>query len=169
MNALIRIPFEEGPYYLFKNGFPLAMSHFLFFTSFATIYGYLKNKLFFLWTYNDFGYNYIKGGMMGVSFAISCMTAYPIYFAREMVDLWPKERGGHCTWSNNYRSCGKWMIEYMDQLYFNYMSGVWRWIGRYGAGYFIGLWVADNLGMFTNCNEAFGSLESQFPISSESV
>ena len=63
----------------------------------------------------------------------------------------------------------KWMIEYMDQFYFNYLSGMWRWIGRYGAAYFIGLWMADNLGMFSNCNEAYGSLETQFPISSESV
>ena len=61
------------------------------------------------------------------------------------------------------------MIEYMDQLYFNYLSGMWRWVGRYGFSYLIGFWVADNLGMFSNCNESFGSLETQFPISSESV
>ena len=169
LNALLRIPFEEGPYFLFKNGFPLAASHFLFFTTFCTVYTFEKNKFFFLWLYNDFSYNYIKTGMMTIAFSLAVITAYPAYMTREMVDIWPKERGGHCTWNNNYRNCFKWMITYMDQLYINYLAGMWRWIGRYGASYFIGLWVADNLGMFSNCNESHASLEVQFPISSESV
>lgn len=54
----------------------------------------------------------------------------------------------------------KWMIEYMDMFYFNFLAGYWRWVRRYGAGYLIGAWVADNLGMFSNCNEAIGSLET---------
>jgi hypothetical protein len=40
-----------------------------------------------------------------------------------MVDLWPKERGGFCTWQNNYRNCFKWMVENMDMHYFNYLRG----------------------------------------------
>lgn len=122
-----------------------------------------------MWLYNDFSYNYMKFGMLSISFIIASATAYPLYFTREMVDLWPKERGGHCTWNNSYRQCAKWMIEYMDQLYFNYLAGYTGWLKRYGLQYFIALWMADNLGMFSNCNEAFASLESQFPISSESV
>lgn len=93
---------------------------------------------------------------MSFSFLVSVMLAYPAYFTREMVDLWPKERGGHCTWNNNYRNCYKWMIENMDMFYFNYLTGMTRWIRRYGITYFIGLWMADNLGMFSNCNEAHG-------------
>lgn len=95
--------------------------------------------------------------------------AYPFYFTREMVDLWPKERGGHCTWNNSYRKCAKWMIENVDQLYFNYLSGYTTWVRRYGLSYMIAFWVADNLGMFSNCNEPWSSLEQQFPISVESV
>ena len=45
---------------------------------------------------------------MTFSFALASVVAYPCYFAREMVDLWPKERGGHCTWNNSYRQCFKW-------------------------------------------------------------
>lgn len=107
--------------------------------------------------------------MMTTAFAIASVTSYPLYFIREMVDIWPKERGGHCTWNNNYRQCAKWMIENMDMMYYNYLSGYWTWMKRYGFGYFIALWVADNLGMFTNCNESHNGLEVQFPISSESV
>ena len=61
-----------------------------------------------MWLYNDFSYDYIKLLNMGFSFGISSVVAYPAYFAREMVDLWPKERGGHCTWNNSYRQCFKW-------------------------------------------------------------
>lgn len=133
------------------------------------MYTFCKNKFFFLWLYQDFNYNYIKAGMFGISFSAATVLAYPFYFTREMVDLWPKERGGHCTWNNSYRQCAKWMIENMDQLYFNYLSNMTVWVRRYGISYFIALWMADNLGMFSNCNESFASLESQFPISSESV
>jgi hypothetical protein len=61
------------------------------------------------------------------------------------------------------------MIENMDQLYFNYMAGFTTWIRRYGISYFIALWTADNLGMFSNTNDSWQAIESQFPISAESV
>lgn len=133
LNALVRIPFEEGPLYLFKGGFPIYTSAFVFWTSVCTIYSFNKNKFFFLWVYNDFNYDYIKAGNLGISFAISSFLAYPLYFTREMVDIWPKERGGHCTWNNSYRQCAKWMIENMDQFYFNFMAGYTRWLKRFGA------------------------------------
>ena len=106
---------------------------------------------------------------MSIAFSLSSAMAYPFYFTRQMVDLWPKERGGHCTWNNSYRQCAKWMIENMDQLGFNFLSGYTQWFKRYGFSYFIALWMADNLGMFSNVNDAHASIESQFPISSESV
>lgn len=169
LNALIRIPFEEGLVYLFKGGFPIWTSQFVFWTTFCTMYSFIKNKYFFLWTYNDFSYDYIKAGNMAISMGTAAILAYPFYFTREMVDLWPKERGGHCTWNNSYRQCAKWMIENMDMLYFNYLTGLGRWMRRYGLSYGIALWMADNLGMFSNNNEAWASLEYQSPIASESI
>lgn len=169
INALIRIPFEEGPSYLFKGGFPIWTSAFVFWTSYMTFYSWLKNKFFFFWVYQDFSYNWCKTINMSISFSLASMMAYPLYFTREMVDLWPKERGGHCTWNNSYRQCAKWMIENMDQLGFNFLAGYTQWLRRYGVSYFIALWMADSLGMFSNVAEAKGSIESQFPISSESV
>lgn len=102
-NALLRIPFEEGPYYLFKGGFPIAVHSYLFWTTMFTIFTWLKNKMFFFWLYNDYNYSYCKAIMLGISFGFASLVSYPAYFAREMVDIWPKERGGHCTWNNNYR------------------------------------------------------------------
>jgi solute carrier family 25 (mitochondrial oxoglutarate transporter), member 11 len=168
-NALIRIPFEEGPYYLFRGGFPIAMNQFLFWNWYLMLYSFHKNKYFFLWVYQDFNYDYCKALNMAVSFGIASAVAYPAYYTREMVDLWPKERGGHCTWNNSYRECFKWMVENMDMLGYNYLKGYWNWCRRYGFMYLGGLWIADNLGMMSNCNEGFNSLESQFAGISEAV
>lgn len=167
-NALFRIPFEEGLSALFKNGFPIWSSAFVFWTGYCTFYSFIKNKYFFLWTYHDFSYNYIKAGNMALSFAVGSFLAYPFYFTREMVDIWPKERGGHCTWNNSYRQAAKFMLENTEILYFNFLTNYTVWFRRYGLPYMIALWTADNLGMFSNCHEAHASLESQFPIFSES-
>lgn len=167
--ALLRIPFEEGPYYLFRGGFPIAMNQFLFWTTFSTFYSFNKNKFFFFWVYMDFSYEYCKLLNMIFSFSIASVLAYPAYYTREMVDLWPKERGGHCTWNNEYRKCFKWMAENMDMMGYNFLTGYWGWVRRYGALYFVGLWMADSMGMMSNCNEAFGSLEQQNPIYYESA
>ena len=166
--ALFRIPVEEGPGYLFRGAFPLAANQFLFWTTYFTLYTFLKNKGFFLWVYQDFSYDYIKALNMAFSFGVASAVAYPAYYTREMVDLWPKERGGNCTWNNNYRACAKWMIENMDMHGYNYLQGYTGWIRRYGASYLIALWVADNLGMMSNCNEGYASLEVQNPIFTES-
>ena len=141
----------------------------MFWVAFCTFYSFLKNKFFFMWVYNDFSYEWIKFVYMSISFSLCSVFSYPLYFIREMVDIWPKERGGHCTWNNSYREAIKWQLQNWELMYTNFFSGYWRWFSRYGAAYFIGIWVADNLGMFSNCNEGYGSLETQFPISSESV
>lgn len=169
MNALLRAPFEEGPLYLFKGGLPIAVSAWSFWVTYAMVYSFNKNKYYFLWIYNDFSYDYIKAGNMAISFICASALSYPFYFAREMVDLWPKERGGFCTWNNNYKDCMKWMIQYYDMLYFNFFANYTTWFRRQGAGWLIGLWLADSYGMFSNCNEAHNSLEVQFPISSEAI
>lgn len=56
----------------------------------------------------------------------------------------------------------------MDVLGYNYLKGYWGWVRRYGAIYTVALWTADNLGMMSNCNEGFNSLEVMFPIFAES-
>lgn len=125
--ALFRIPIEEGPAYLFKGGFPLAMNQFLFWTTYVNFYIFLKNKFFLFWVYNDISYEVCKAIFMGTSFAIASFVSYPAYHTREMVDLWPKERGGFCTWNNSYRQCFTWMIHNMELQYYNYLRGMTAW------------------------------------------
>merc|ERR1712166_730878 len=127
------------------------MNQWMFWTLYVHAYIWLKNKCFLLWVYNDFSYDYCKFLFHNFAFFTSSAIAYPAYHTREMVDLWPKERGGFCTWNNSYR-----------QAY----TG---WLKRYGFTYYIALWMADNLGMMSNCNEAYNSLETIFPIFAEST
>jgi len=81
LSALARIPFEEGPSYLFKGGSPIIARDFLFFSFYFSTYAWLKNKLFFFWVYNDFSYDYMKFLMMGFSWFAACMVSYPAFFA----------------------------------------------------------------------------------------
>jgi solute carrier family 25 oxoglutarate transporter 11 len=168
-NALLRIPVEEGPYYLMRGGLPIASSQWMFWVTYLTLFTWNKNKFFFLWVYNDFPYDYCKAINMGFSFAVASSVAYPCYYIREMVDLWPKERGGHCTWNNSYRQCFKWCIENMDILGYNYLTNYTQWVRRHGAMYLGALWMADSMGMMSNVNEGHNSLEVQFPIFVESA
>jgi len=168
-NALIRVPIEEGLPALFRGGLPIVVNQWLFWTTYMTFYSFIKNKSHFLWTYHDYSYDYIKALNVGFSFGIAAAFSYPAYYVREMVDLWPKERGGHCTWNNSYRNCFRWAIENMDHTGFNYYKNMMHWMRRYGFLYMGSLWMADSLGMFTNCFEGFNSIESQNPIFSEST
>lgn len=112
--ALLRIPMEEGPGYLFKGAFPIATSQFMFWMTYCYLYVWIKNKLFFWWVYNDISYDLCKAIFIGFSFSVATAVSYPFYQTREMVDLWPKERGGFCTWNNSYRQCAKWLIENLE-------------------------------------------------------
>lgn len=161
--ALLRIPFEEGPSYLFKGGFPLIANQFLFWAWYCYVYVWLKNKLFHLWVYNDISYDLCKACFIGVSFGIATMMSYPFYHMREMVDLWPKERGGFCTWNNSYRQCAKWFFENMELQYFNMFRNYPHYFRRYGIHAIVGMWMADNLGMMSNCHEAYNSMDAIFP------
>jgi hypothetical protein len=140
----------------------------MFWSLYCSIYTWIKNKFYFLWMYQEFNYEYIKVINCFISFTWASVCAYPFYYVREMVDLWPKERGGHCTFNNSYRQAIKWQVENMDVHFYNYLPGYWSWVKRYGFLYLGALYCADSMGMMTNCNETFNGLESQFPIFSES-
>jgi len=99
----------------------------MFWCSYVNFYIFLKNKFFLFWVYNDISYEVCKAIFMGASFSIASVIAYPAYHTREMVDLWPKERGGFCTWNNSYRQCFTWMMHNMELQYYNYLRGMTAW------------------------------------------
>ena len=52
-------------------------------------------------SYGEFSYSWIKFRYMMFSLSLAAIFSYPLLFTREMVDFWPKELGGHCTWGNS--------------------------------------------------------------------
>jgi hypothetical protein len=52
------------------------------------------------------------------------------------------------------------MVSNMELHYYNYLRGMSGWMKRYGIQYYVALWMADTLGMMSNCNEAYNSLET---------
>jgi len=162
IQAFFRIPFEEGLPYLFRGYLPIVLNQAAFWTSYANLYIFLKNKFFFMWIYNDLSYDWCKFCFHNIAFAQAFILSYPFYYIREMVDLWPKERGGFCTFQNSYRYCLKFMVQNMDSMYFNFFKNGSHWMTKYGLQYYVALWMADSLGMMSNCNEPYLALENMF-------
>jgi len=150
LNALRRIPFEEGPYFLFKNCFPLLMRNFfqtgtLFFT-----YDWLKDKLGGVLTRaSDYPHALSKSICGFFAVYLACVFSYPwAVTIREMVDLWPKEKGGVCTFQNNYRKAAIWL--WYHDFGSNYFPGfISNYFWRQAPWMAASLWIADSLGMFT--------------------
>lgn len=65
-----------------------------------------------------------------------------------MVDFWPKEKGGVCTFQNNYRKAMVWL--WYHDYGSNYFPGfINNYFWRQAPWMFATLWIADTLGMFT--------------------
>lgn len=149
-HALRRIPFEEGPYYLFKNTFPFVMRNFLHTFTLLFTYDFVIDKLgtvTFRQSHN-WPYDFTKFLAITLSCYLSCVFSYPwAVTIREMVDFWPKEKGGVCTFQNNYRKAAVWL--WYHDYGSNYFPGfVNNYFWRNAPWMFVSLWIADTMGMF---------------------
>lgn len=147
-NALRRIPFEEGPYYLFRNTLPLFIKHTLMpFTAFFS-YDWLVDKLSVIWRTSNTPMWPVKLFCAGFSTWLGAVFSYPFAVAiREMTDLHPKINGVD-LYQGNYRKA-------LSVLWYN---GEWNagWAGlfhRYfwfvAPLYFLSILAADQFGMFS--------------------
>lgn len=150
LHALVKIPFVEGPLYLFKGGFLTYLGNANFSTWCFFLYTWLKNKASFLWLYNDISYDLIKFINMNIAFAIGSCFGYPFYHLKNMIDYWPKERGGRCTFEGSGYNALKWLRLNYENYSTNLLDGWWRWFRTRGIIFYIAMWEADNLGLFTN-------------------
>jgi hypothetical protein len=148
LSALRRIPFEEGPYYLFKNTFPLWIKHILVpFTAFYS-YDWLLDKLSVIWRTTNTPTLPIKVFCAGLSSYLAAVFSYPfVHAVRDMVDLWPKKDGVD-PWKGNYRKAAvtlwygpSWNIGFagLFKRYFWHVFPMW----------FTTLLLADHFGMFS--------------------
>ena len=147
-NALRRIPFEEGPYYLLKNTSPFFMRNFFqTFTLFYT-YDFLKDKCSWLWRIMDVPYLPSKVFLASFATYMACVFSYPwAVITREAVDFWPKPNGV-CTFNNNYRKAGIWMWyhEFGSNLFPGFFN---NYFWRQAPWMMTTLLLADSFGIFS--------------------
>lgn len=106
---------------------------------------------------------------MTCAFLVGSLVSYPFYYIREMVDIWPKEKGGHCTWNNSYSQAIRWLHENLDILFTNFFTNFWVHMVRRGIPIYIMMWMLDNSAFFTNSMDVHNGLETMSPISMEAV
>lgn len=160
LHALLKIPLTEGPLYLFKGGLLIYLGN-AFFSSWAfSMYTWLKNKSFFLWVYNDIPYNFCKFCNISIAFGAGSMFGYPFYQLKNMLDNWPKERGGRCTFEGSSWNAFKWLRINYENYTTTLMSGYWLWFRKQGAIFLIAMWLADNYGIFTNNMTDYNTIDN---------
>lgn len=83
---------------------------------------------------------------MNISITIGSIMGYPFYFLKEMIDNWPKERGGKSTFGGSYWAAARFFRLNMCDYNTNYMDGFWRFF-RKNAGifYIVSLKPLNNL------------------------
>lgn len=150
LHALFKIPLTEGPLYLFKGGLPIYLGNSMFTSTTFYFYAWMKNKLFMLWLYNDINYNWVKFIIISISVTAGSLVGYPFYTLKEIMDTWPKERGGRCTFEGSYYNGIKWLRLYWETYHTNLMENFTFWFRTRGIIFFFAMWHADNMGLFTN-------------------
>jgi hypothetical protein len=158
LHALIKIPFTEGPLFMFKSGLGNYIGNMQFTAMTFIVYSWLKNKLFFLWLYNDIPYDFVKFNCLNIAFAWGSFFGYPFYFLKEMMETWPRERGGRCTFEGSYWNAAKFLKQNFEGYSTVFYDGYWRWFRTKGIIFYISMWYADNLGFFTNYKTDFNTI-----------
>lgn len=146
-NALRRIPFEEGPFFLFKNSTPFMLRNFFqTFTMFYT-YDFLKDKLSFIWRVGQVPYEPVKWFNVLFSTYLACAFSYPWNnVVREMIEFWPKQNGQD-LFKGNYRKAATWL--YYHEWGSNLFPGFFNnYFWRQAPWMMSTLYLADSMGVF---------------------
>jgi hypothetical protein len=96
---------------------------------------------------------------MSFGFTAGSIVGYPFYRLKEIIDTWPKERGGYDTFEGSYYIALKWYRQNFDSYHTVLMQGYWKWFSRKGIIFFLAMCQADNLGLFTNYQANYNSFK----------
>ena len=152
-NALIRIPFEDGPAFLFKNSLPTMLGTAL--ETFGLMYfsDYLLDWSRYL--HIDYGLPWapLKAISLGMGVFMAGILSYPYKFtARKIIELYPKQHGAE-LYQKQYRKA------FLDVNQTKYWSGNYHGLATYywtrGPRMFIALWVAESLGIFRSWRTSY--------------
>jgi len=148
LGALRRIPFEEGPYYLFRNTFPLWAKHILTpFTAFFS-YDWLVDKLSVIWRTTNTPTWPIKFFCAGLSSYLATVFSYPfVHAVKDMVDLWPKKNGVD-IYQGSYRKAAV-TLWYGPSWNIGFAGLFKRYFWHTFPLYFSSIMLADYFGLFS--------------------
>lgn len=146
LNALLRLPFEEGPAFLFKNSLPTMAGAF-----FESVFLLYFTDFFFDWSRylhmeNDVPFTPLKALSISAGIFLAGVTSYPLsQTARNIIELYPKQHGGE-KYFYHYRKA------FLNTISATYHSGNYHGLSRYywvkGPRFFVTLWIAEWLGLF---------------------
>ncbi len=154
LDAFKRIPFEEGPYYLFKNTFPLYIKHIMGPFSAFFCFDFLIDKFSVLWRASNMPVTPIVACCAIFSTYVGAAFTYPFAVSvREMVDLWPRV-DGRDYFANNYRKASIYMWLHQNILGFYpgfFKKYFWHIAPQYfivNHRWFFTIMFAEKLGFF---------------------
>lgn len=144
-DVLRRVPFEEGPAHLFKNGFPTMSMSFLFTGITFMTYDYLLD--FFHPLHQDFGTSAIPGKAVAACFAllVGSSIAYPYgYAVRSIMEYSPHQQ---IEFFKGKYSKVFYQVAFQN-LTCNSLNGYGQFLLRRGPNMLVMLWVAEWMGLF---------------------
>ncbi len=152
LHALFKIPFSEGPLYLFRGGLPYCAGNFFGMGWMFYTYCWMKDKFAFLWKVNDLNYSWCKFWILNLSFALGSLGAQPFFTIKKIMDESPKCRGGKPLFETTWDA-----LKYVKLRWHgngpNFQQGYWTWIRNHGMILYITIWLADNMGLMDNFRE----------------
>lgn len=128
------------------------------------MFDWLKDKASWLWRVGDMPYTPTKIALCALTSWFACAFSYPWgNTIVEMVDFWPKEKGGVCTWGGNYRKAAVWL--WYHEYTTNYYPGfIKNYLSRQYFQLFSLLYISDTLGMFSyNAPDMFAGAGTNSP------
>lgn len=151
VNALLRLPFEEGPAFLFKNSIPTMAGTFV-----ESLVLFFATDYFFDWSrfaHFESGIPFapMKAASISMAVLLSALASYPFKVtARNVIEFFP---GVGEKYSFQYRK-GLLDVIVSARYSMNY-HGLARYLWTRGPRLFVLLWVAEWLGMFRSWRTSF--------------
>jgi hypothetical protein len=152
LHALLKIPFTEGPLYLFRGGLPVCAGNFFGMGWMFFIYSWIKDKAFFLWKQNDLSYSWCKFWILNFSFLIGSTGSQPFFYIKNLFDNAPKCRGGKPLFNSSFEALKYVKLKWHDSAP-TFQQGYWTWFKNHGLILYLTVWFADNYGLMDNFRE----------------
>lgn len=161
LHALFKIPFVEGPSYLFRGGFLHYMGNSIGFGWTMFVYTHFMDKASYLWRFYGISHDYIKFLVLNLSFGIAAMGTQPFFRMNELLVSGTKERGGSTSFRTTYEAY-RYLKRNWHRQSTNMIAGYWTWFRQYGIILYLSIWNAEKLGFLTNFKADPNMLETTY-------